>query len=162
MMITRQHRALHLVDVENLVGSGRPTVRDLGVVHRLYRELQLLRRQDHVVVACNPYIAVDVAGQWAPARLRVGHGPSGADLQLLDVALHERVTTRFNHVVIASGDGVFTDIAVGLQAAGLPVTVVSRRDHLALRLRMAATRVLYLDEPPAAVATPATTIRKAA
>ena len=162
MMTTRQPRTLHLVDVENLVGSGRPTIRDLAVVHRLYRELQLVGGQDHVVVACNPYIAVDVAGQWAPARLRVGHGPSGADRQLLDVALHERITARFDHVVIASGDRVFTDTAVGLQAAGLPVTVVSRRDRLALRLRMAATQVRYLDEPPAAVAAPATMLRKVA
>jgi hypothetical protein len=159
MMNTRQHRTLHLVDVENLVGSGRPTARDLEAVHRLYRELQLVGGQDHIVVACNPYVAVEVADAWAPARLRVGHGPSGADLQLLDVALHERITSRFDHVVIGSGDGVFTEVTVGLQAAGLPVTVVSRRGHLALRLRMAASQVLYLDEP---LASPAVAVRKVA
>jgi hypothetical protein len=158
-MNTNPPRTVHLIDVENLVGTGRPRAEDLAVVHEMYRTLDLIGADDHVIVSCNPFVAIDVGDEWAPARLRIGHGPSGADEQLVQVAAHERIEVRFERVVIASGDGIFTDVAVWLQQNGVPVTVVSRRDGLSLRLRMAATDVIYLDVPPAA---PAASAGKAA
>jgi NAD(P)-dependent dehydrogenase (short-subunit alcohol dehydrogenase family) len=53
--------------------------------------------------------------------------------------------TRFTRVTIGSGDGIFADAADALVAAGIPVTVVSRRDSLSARLASAAGEVIYLD-----------------
>lgn len=145
-------RALHLIDVENLVGTGHPTAGDLNQVRQIYSALGIAEDLDHLVVACNPYVAVEVGCTWSTARLRVGHGPSGADHQLLDVLRYERVIERFDQVVIASGDGIFTDVTVMLESAGTPVTVVCRAESLALRLRMAASQVIYIDTPAAEAA----------
>ena len=83
---------------------------------------------------------------------RVRSGPDGADLELLNVLLHEEVAARFTRVVIGSGDGVFARAAASLATAGVRVTVVSRRDSLSSRLAFAAGEVIYLDAPQTATA----------
>jgi uncharacterized LabA/DUF88 family protein len=68
-------------------------------------------------------------------------------LALLDV-LDENVAQRFEHVVVASGDGAFSGAVSALGAAGVLTTVVAQRDKLARTLRIAAARVVYLPTPP--------------
>jgi hypothetical protein len=75
----------------------------------------------------------------------VRSGPDGADLELLDVVAYENVAARFTHVAIASGDGIFADAAAGLAAAGVWVTVVTRRNSLSARLALAAHEVIFID-----------------
>lgn len=139
-------RTLHLIDVENLVGDGKPTPGIIADCRSRYESLGLVELHDHVVVACNPFVAVDVGTAW-PARLLTRHGPSGADLALLSVMTSECIESRFAAVVVASGDGVFTDEVVRLQAAGVPVTVVARRCSLSASLRLATQRVVLFDPP---------------
>jgi uncharacterized LabA/DUF88 family protein len=50
--------------------------------------------------------------------------------------------------VIGSGDGAFADAAESLTNANVWVTVVSLRDHLSGRLKLAASEVIYLDDAP--------------
>jgi hypothetical protein len=102
---------------------------------------------DHVVMASNHLALVNAALGWPHARYRVRSGPDGADLELLDVIEYENVATRFTHVVIGSGDGVFGRAAEGLSAGGVWVTVVSRLDSLSPFLARAARNVIYLDAP---------------
>ena len=65
---------------------------------------------------------------------------------------HENVAARFTHVVIGSGDGVFSQAAANLAARDVRVTVVSRRDSLSRALAGVAGDVRYLDVPRAAAA----------
>lgn len=143
-------RTLHLVDVENLVGSGSPPDHDVGRCVDSYGRLRVLREGDLVVVACNPSIGMSVGLSWSPARLLVRRGTSGADRALVEVALCERVESRFGHVVVASGDGLFVDAVGYLQRRGVSVTVVAPLESLSRRLRMAANRVVpfHLDRDP--------------
>ncbi|MBW3663378.1 MAG: NYN domain-containing protein [Actinobacteria bacterium] len=143
-----------MVDVENLVGSGSPTNHDVARCVTAYRRLRILRHGDHIVVACNPSIGVSVGLSWRSARLLVRRGTSGADLALAEVALRERVDSRFGHVVVASGDGLFVDAVGFLQRRGVTVTVVAPLESLSRRLRMAANRVVpfHLDRDPGAPA----------
>lgn len=154
MNTSRAPRALHLVDVENLVGSGSPTNHDVARCVTAYRRLRVLRDDDLIVVACNPAIGVSVGLSWRSARLLVRRGTSGADLALVDVALRERVDSRFDQVVVASGDGLFVDAVGYLQRRGVSVTVVAPLESLSRRLRMAANRVVpfHLDGDPEAPA----------
>ena len=140
-------RTLHLIDVENLAGTGRPNPARVGAIWSWYQQWVGLGSVDQVVVACNHLALVDTALGWPGARYRVRSGPDGADLELLDVLCQENVLDRFSRFVIASGDGVFAAAAASLAAAGRWVTVVSRRESLAARLRLAACEVVWMDAP---------------
>jgi hypothetical protein len=138
-------RRLHLVDIENLAGASLPGLGEVREVRALYTERLAFGSLDQVEVASSHLTLVNAALGWPRAHYRVRSGPNGADLALLDVLHYENVPTRFTHVAIGSGDGVFADAAAGLAAAGVWVTVVSRRCSLSRRLELAAREVIFLD-----------------
>jgi hypothetical protein len=145
-------RTLHLIDIENLAGTGRPDRRQLRALYSMYRLRVGMGAMDQVVVASSELTIRNGGYCWPGARCLVRPGPDGADLELLAVIEQECVAERFSHVVIASGDGIFTTAAAGLDAAGCQVTVVSRRAGLSKRLALVApSPVIYLDAPRAAV-----------
>lgn len=145
-------RTLHVVDIENLAGTAVPTLGQVTKVQGLYAAHLAFGADDQVVMATNHLALVNAALGWPHARYRVRSGPDGADLELLDVLLHEDVAARFTHVVIGSGDGLFGTAAASLVSRGVLVTVVSRRDSLSPGLARAATEVVYLDAPQVAAA----------
>lgn len=65
--------------------------------------------------------------------------------------LNEDVATRFNHVVIGSGDRAFGEVAGSLRDRGVRVTVVSRRGSLSPVLARVAGDVVFLDIPLAVI-----------
>ena len=71
-------------------------------------------------------------------------GENGADLALLDAYEPSEITSRFSRVVIGSGDGIFAPLAGALAKAGCHVTVVTRPESLANRLRLAASTIVFL------------------
>src|SRR5438552_129707 len=97
-------RRLHLVDIENLVGAAAPSPGQVREVQGHYAERLAFGAVDQVVIASSHLTLVNAALGWPHARYRVRSGPDGADLELLDVLLHESVTARFTHVAIGSGD----------------------------------------------------------
>lgn len=144
-------RQLHLVDIENLVGTARPSRHQASACRTRYAELSPLGLEDQLVLACNHGAALDVGCEWPGARLLLGSGPDGADLALLGVLNDERIERRFTRLVIASGDSIFAEAVCKLSGLGLEVTVVSRPEALSKRLRLAASRVIHFvtDLPPA-------------
>lgn len=145
-------RALHVLDIENLAGAAIPSLGQVTEVQGWYGTRLGLGADDLVVMAASHLGLLNMALGWPHARYRVRSGPDGADLELLDVLLHEDVATRFTHIVIGSGDGVFGQVAASLSARGIWVTVVSRKDSLAPGLARAARDVVYLDMPQTAAA----------
>ena len=147
MRHTPQHRTLHLIDIENLVGSPSPTARQARRVREHY-ESTYVRYGDHLVVACShhAFISNAVAWEWPHARHRVRSGEDGADLELLSVIEEESVADRFEHVVVASGDGIFTDAVALLGQQGVSVTVISRYGSLSRSLRLASEQHLFLPD----------------
>jgi hypothetical protein len=143
-------RTLHVVDIENLVGVTTPTLRQVSEVQGRYLVCPGFGAEDQVVMAASHRGLLNAALGWPHARYRVRSGRDGADLELLDVLLHENVAGRFTHVVIGSGDGMFGRAVVYLAACGIWVTVVSRRNSLSAHLARAARDVVYLDAPHAA------------
>jgi hypothetical protein len=138
-------RTLHLVDIENLAGDSLPSLSQVREVQGLYRERLAFGSLDQVEIASSHLTLVNAALGWPRVHYRVRSGPDGADLALLDVLRNENVPGRFTHVAIGSGDGVFADEAARLGAAGVWVTVISRRRSLSRRLALAARDVVYLD-----------------
>jgi len=138
-------RRLHLVDIENLAGDSLPSLGQVREVQGLYIKRLAFGDLDQVEIASSHLTLVNAALGWPHVHYRVRSGPNGADLALLDVLRNENVPARFTHVAIGSGDGVFADEAARLAAAGVRVTVVSRRRSLSARLALAARDVIYLD-----------------
>lgn len=140
-------RTLHLVDIENLAGAAIPSLTQVMEVQGRYAQRMAFGADDQVVMASSHLGLVNAALGWPHARYRVRSGPDGADLELLDVLMHENVAARFTHVAIGSGDGVFGRAAQSLASGGVWITVVSRQGSLSPRLAHAARRVIYLDTP---------------
>src|SRR6266542_895792 len=139
-------RALHLVDVENLAGSATVSRTDAIRLHQAYAHVARYGVSDHVVLATSHHSALSAWLGWPPTSRRlVRSGPHGADVALLEVIRRESVATRFDHVVIGSGDGIFAFEAARLQSAGVNVTVVTRRGALSRQLRLAVRDVRYID-----------------
>jgi len=137
MDITPQ-RTAHLIDIENLVGCGVFGRSEADAGRECYHALGLIRPGDHVIVACNPLGVGKIGHPWPGARLLVGHGPDGADRALLGALESERLELRFERIVLASGDGIFSDTVARLRGARREVTVVGREGSIARRLRLAA------------------------
>jgi hypothetical protein len=144
-------RTLHVVDIENLAGAAIPTLARVTEVQGQYLACLGFGAEDQVVLATNHLALLNAGLGWPHARYRVRSGRDGADRELLDVLEHENVAARFSHVVIGSGDGGFGRAAASLAARGVFVTVVSRWGSLAYELAKAASNVIYLDRPLAAV-----------
>lgn len=138
-------RALFLIDLENLLGDPF----DLGgVADAMARCLVAGRRLpgDHLIVAGHPHLVLkarQVTGlSFQP--LRAPQGPDGADLALLGALRPAFMAERYQRVVIASGDGIFTELAAELGRRGVTVWVVAPKGSTATRLRLAAARVVAL------------------
>ena len=142
-----------MVDVENLAGTPTLTPEIVSAVRALYLEVVGVNEGDHVVIASSHHGAYGAWMGWSdnPRRL-LGSGPDGADNCLLGVLSGEKVATRFNHVVIGSGDGIFSTAAAQLQEAGVAVTVVSRPGSLSRQLSFAVRDVRFLAPVPATTA----------
>jgi hypothetical protein len=138
-------RTLHIVDIENLAGAAIPTRIQVNEVQGRYLAKLGFGVADQAVLASSHLGLINAALGWPNARYRVRSGRDGADLELIDVLEHEDVASRFTHVVIGSGDGMFGRAAESLRDRGVRVTVVSRPGSLAAALARVAQNVVYLD-----------------
>ena len=137
-----------LIDIENLLGTPKPTNLAVELVMAALAELVPGFNEAHRVVACSHRAAHTVAFVCKSERQRWGSGPDGADLELLDVLKNENVEERFEYVTICSGDGIFGAAAARLAERGVDTTVVALKGHLARRLELAARHVSYLAPAP--------------
>ncbi|MDZ5622033.1 NYN domain-containing protein [Nocardioides sp. HM23] len=137
-------RRLVLIDIENVAGGLVCSEETAEHARGSIAQAVGTHPMDQVVVATCHKGYQHVAWCWPKARRLVRSGPDGADLELLDV-LQENVPDHFRHVVLVSGDGIFTDAVTELGSRGVRVTVAARRGRLSKRLRLAAAEVVYLN-----------------
>lgn len=142
-MHSHKERTLHLIDIENLTGSSSPTVEEVRNCRDLY-EAKFVGKYDLLVIACSHHAFPAVGWEWPRARHLLRSGENGADLALLDAIALESANERFHSVIVASGDGIFTDAVARLGAAGVHVTAISRPESLARTLRLAARHLELL------------------
>jgi hypothetical protein len=142
----RSGRLLHILDLENLVGSADFSTRQASDVYRAYVGTAPAGLVNQLVIATSHHAAAAAwFGMPANARRLVRSGQDGADLALLKVLTTEPVASRYDQIVIGSGDGIFAEEAARLQVAGASITVVTRYDSLSRRLRLAVRDIRYLD-----------------
>ena len=139
-------RRLVVVDIENLIGGAVLHPNEAAWARRRLVGAGVLAESDQVVIGTSHLGLLPIGMAWTGQRYVIGSGPDGADLALLEV-LDENLPAKYGEVVLASGDGIFTDAAAALCAAGVRVHVVAVRNRLSRRLRMAATKITLLDQP---------------
>src|SRR5690606_12863017 len=113
-----QERRLIAIDCENLVGGAVIHAQD---AQQARRELDLAvgaRPGDQVVVGASHISALESGLAWPGAQLKVRSGPDGADICLIEALDVEWVARRFDSVVLASGDGIFTEVVSALELSG--------------------------------------------
>ncbi len=139
-------RALVLVDAENIASVALPSELRCTADRAELRRALGVRESDHVIVASSHRAARAVWWAWPAARRIVKSGPDGADLALLRAVDVDDVCSRFTRIVIASGDGIFADLAIELTDRGAEVIVIARRGSISDRLARSASRTVVLPK----------------
>jgi hypothetical protein len=148
-------RSMHLIDIENQIGSPCCTPGEIRRWFRLYTATVPLKHGDLVIIGVTNIhnrFAVEASG--VTARVVHQFGPDGADLALQAVMRDEALEQRFGTIYCASGDGGFTEQVSRLGGGAAEVIVVARPLALARRLQLAAARVVLMPDraEPKAVA----------
>jgi hypothetical protein len=115
----RRGRALHLVDLENLMGTPSPAQ---GVTARTWASYRsCIQPGDQVVVATSHHTAFTAWFELPRTgiQLVVRSGRDGADLALLDSIDLPHAASRFEWLVLASGDGIFASTARQARLLGM-------------------------------------------
>ena len=129
-------RALHLVDLENVIGDPWATGPGVAEVYETVLTTGGHRAGDIVVVAANRWLLAELGFvAHTSCQKLVAHGPDGADLALLDWADASWIVQRFERLVVASGDGIFADVVRTARGSGLEVDVVFGGGAVSNRIR---------------------------
>lgn len=138
---------LHLVDVENLLGTPWFTSHAVADLRRAYDTVSAALNPAHYLVGTSAGPNLVEAGLgWRQGRLVFSKGKDGAERAMLaEVTL--ATVSRYDRVVIGSGDGIFAELAAFLQSEGIKVLVVCRRRSLSKALSLAVQDVRFLPEP---------------
>ena len=149
-------RAFHLIDIENLTGSPRSNDQFMDHIIHKYQQKIPSTGLDTIVLAVNPKITDRVSkawdqtaapnSKWPKAKVISGHGPDGADKQLIRAASnHKKIIQNYGKLIIGSGDGIFTDLTKQYTSYGMEVIVIARKGSFSGRLRSAASDFLFID-----------------
>lgn len=152
MEIDLRERALHVIDVENVLGGTLPM--NVGEVFETYRRRVGYRTGDLVVAAASHLVTKRVAFDlptWITCHA-AGGGADAADRWLLRNVDVGWACGRVSRVVIGSGDGIFWKLASDLRSAGVRVEVAAIDGCLSRTLNHLADEVHTLDRPDLALA----------
>jgi hypothetical protein len=117
---------LHLVDVENLAGTGHLTKEIVRRTRKSYENACAINYGDLVVIAAGPQNRQAVIQGWGNAVYKWQKGKDGADQAILGLFTSIKELERYQRIFLATGDGGLVSIAEIANASGLEVTVVTR------------------------------------
>lgn len=138
-------RTVHLIDLENVVGSGHVTEWGARQSREAYLASGVVARGDHVIVAVSHHNLLSAGYGWPDARRVVRSGQDGADLALQDVMSNENLPMRFGNCIVVTGDGGFAGAVAAMIRTGLPVGVIAPAGRLSAALKLAAAASRELD-----------------
>ena len=117
-----------------------------------YRATGLLVTTDHVVIGVNPALVPRAKAAWASAKVVSRGGANGADIALIEAVRDVQfIASRYDRIIVGSGDGAFEAVARAYKACGLAVGVVCRRRSLSYCLSGSASFVRLLPDIEAEV-----------
>jgi len=127
---------IHLVDVENLVGSGVVSKEAVARLCATYLDDTYASKFDLFLVAAGPQNAVAVREGWKAGQtfFQFRKGKDGADLALVSFFENIEDLTKFKGVFVASGDHSLEPVANTCTKQKVPVTVVTGRGEMSRSL----------------------------
>ena len=129
------NRTAYFLDIDNLSGSGRPSSERVQQVLDQFEACCRPCQMDQVYCAGTAVSAYHCADYRPNYRVTVGRGLDGADHRLLELADPDHISRRFRRVVIGSGDGIFTTLALEYKRRGLKVDVILGEGAIASSLK---------------------------
>lgn len=150
-------RSLRLIDAENMAGRSQLSSSAVRAAQARLERAAPRGAADHEVVAVSGTgNAREAFYSWAgPARFLLGKGHDGAEIALLaEVTDVEFIRSRYDRVVVASGDGRFASAVCALRSAGVEVLVIAPKGGTARSIRKAAgsDNIVYLASRSGAAA----------
>jgi hypothetical protein len=141
----RKARAIHLIDIENLCMASNPTVDQVIEARRSYMEAMQPGEHDQFYITVSSRNNLEAAAfGWAGATFKCREGHDGADILLAEAILDDHLESRFDQVVIASGDGGLAPFVSHLTSILKNVVVVSQPTAIAYAMRMSGAQVIYI------------------
>ena len=119
-------RKLFLIDIENLVGSGKLEQVQVAEIRKEMYSVATPKPKDVVLLAANPINRRAVYEGWPGAMYNFRHGKNGADLEVLSFFRNISKIDQFTEIILGTGDEDLVSIADEVAQAGLNLTVVSR------------------------------------
>lgn len=135
-------RAHHIVDIENLLALRTPDEHVGPAAGALYGAIAQVGPDDLLTVAADVNRWFEAKVAFPGCRVLPGYGADGADRALQEATDIEFLASRFDTIVIGSGDHWFVDVAYRARQAGLKVVVVSRPASLSRFLAPYADEVI--------------------
>jgi hypothetical protein len=144
----KERRTIVFVDLENCCGGSSSVPLYHQEVHRAVKRLTSAHRSFIVIATGLRALELEpnLLWEWGDARYLIGHGLDGADNELISALVHEPLATRSTHVVLFSGDHIFTEAVRRLTKQGIHTTVAARPGALAQSLKDAACVSAWLPE----------------
>ena len=136
-------RTLHVLDPENIGGFHE------GFETEYTTAIGGLGHEDHVVIGVDPgrFIRAYHTFRRLTGRIIGGSGKDGADIALLrELRETDFVVSRYDRVLIGSGDHIFAPAAAQLVECGIVVGVIARYDSLSATLADSASFTITM--PP--------------
>jgi hypothetical protein len=141
----RKSRTMHLIDIENLCMAPNPTLEQVIEARRSYMEAMHPGEHDQFYVTVSSRNNLEAAAfGWAGATIKCREGHDGADILLAEAISDDHLESRFDRVVIGSGDGGLASFVAHLTSLLKNVVVVSQPTAIAYAMRMSGARVLYI------------------
>ena len=119
-----QPARLHEIDIENLVGSGKPTSQEIEMIRRRYLSAIELQDDDLVVLAAGPHNREAVIEGWPGAIYLFKKGTDGADEALVTFFNQIEDKSIFTDLFVGSGDNLFASVIDSASEKGIKTTVV--------------------------------------
>lgn len=129
------YNAVHLIDLENLYGSGRLSYDAVKQTRLAYLEEVGVQEGDLVLVAAGIGNRLTVTNGWPGALYKFREGLNGADIALAEFMSEFHSSHRYNRAFLGSGDGGLAPYAEFLRKTGLDIVVVARPTSTSYRLR---------------------------
>jgi hypothetical protein len=140
-----QGRRLVVVEIESIAGGAVRTNALASWARKLVEEAIALRPDEQVIIGARHASVLAAGTRWAGARLVTARDQDGVQRGLLQILQDEHIAGRFDELVLASGNGIFTEAIAKLGAQGVKVTVVAWPESLSKHLRMAAAETDLLE-----------------
>ena len=117
--------AVHMIDIENVCGTGKPTWQMVADARRKYLQRVSIQKGDRVFVTAGPQNREAVYEGWPGAIYRFKAGADGADILIAQYICENELNRRYKRAFLASGDGELAPYVETLCRLGLRTTVVA-------------------------------------